>query len=146
VVPADKLLPFQGVNFNLLIHRIHDGANLPALGRSYTVVGFQGSHNDFTTTLYPAFDPTGNPLDLANCSMCHLNGSEQTLPLGKNQVTDPQGPISPVQAITSACTGCHADTPSAAHALANTDALGESCTVCHSTGAQFSVGSMHAQY
>jgi OmcA/MtrC family decaheme c-type cytochrome len=143
---ADKALPPQGINFNLLVHRIHTGENLAELGRNYTVVGFGGSHNDFSEVRYPAMSATGSTGDTRNCSICHSNGSEQTLPLGKNQATDPQGPINPVQAITSACTGCHADTPSAAHALANTDSLGESCTVCHRAGAQFSVGSMHAQY
>ena len=146
VVAADKALPNQGVNFNLLVHRIHTGENLAALGRNYTVVGFGGSHNDFGDVRYPAMSSTGSVGDTRNCSMCHSAGSEATLPLGKNAVVDPQGPISPVQPITSACTGCHADTPVAAHALANTDSLGESCTVCHKTGAQFSIGSVHAQY
>ena len=146
VVAADKALPNQGINFNLLVHRIHTGENLAALGRNYTVVGFGGSHNDFGDVRYPAMSSTGSVGDTRNCSMCHSAGSEATLPLGKNAVVDPQGPISPVQPITSACTGCHADTPGAAHALANTDSLGESCTVCHKTGAQFSIGSVHAQY
>lgn len=146
VVAADKALPNQGVNFNLLVHRIHTGDNLAALGRNYTVVGFGGSHNDFGDVRYPAMSSTGSVGDTRNCSVCHSAGSEATLPLGKNAVVDPQGPISPVQAITSACTGCHADTPVASHALANTDSLGESCTVCHKTGAQFSIGSVHAQY
>ena len=142
----DKAAPPQGVNFNLLVHRIHTGENLVALGRGYTVVGFGGTHNDFSDVQYPAMGPTGATGDTRNCSMCHTGGSEQALPLGRNSVVDPQGPISPVQAITSSCTGCHAATPSAAHALSNTSSLGESCTVCHKTGAQFSVGSVHAQY
>jgi OmcA/MtrC family decaheme c-type cytochrome len=146
VVLADRTLPNQGVNFNLLIHRIHTGDNLPALGRNYTVVGFGGSHNDFSDVRYPAMGPTGAVGDTRNCSMCHTGGSEANLPLGKNAVTDPQGPISPILPIASACTGCHADTPVAAHALSNTNSLGESCTVCHKTGAEFSIGSVHAQY
>jgi OmcA/MtrC family decaheme c-type cytochrome len=144
--PADKAQPPQGVNFNLLVHRIHTGDNLPALGRTYTVVGFGGSHNDFTDVRYPAMSPTGTPGDRRNCSMCHVNGSETNLPLGLNPTTDPQGPINPDPAITAACTGCHADKPSAAHAQAMTDSLGESCTVCHSSTSQFSVSSVHAQY
>jgi OmcA/MtrC family decaheme c-type cytochrome len=146
VVLSDRDLPPQGINFNLLVHRIHTGENLPALGRNYTVVGFGGTHNDFSDVRFPAMSSTGAPGDTRNCSVCHMAGSEANLPLGKNAVTDPQGPVSPVQAITSACTGCHADTPSASHALANTSSLGESCTVCHRTGAQFSIGSVHAQY
>ncbi|HVW87636.1 MAG TPA: hypothetical protein VHB50_23275, partial [Bryobacteraceae bacterium] len=144
--PADKALPPQGVNFNLLVHRIHTGDNLPALGSGYTVVGFGGSHNDFSDVRFPAMSPTGSPGDTRNCSMCHTGGSEQKLPLTMNPVTTPQGFINPAPPITAACTGCHADKPSSAHALANTDSLGESCTVCHSGNAQFSVGSVHAQY
>ena len=146
-VAADKLLPNQGINFNLLVHRIHTGENLLALGREYTVVGFGGSHNDFTDVRYPAMSSTGSAGDTRNCSVCHTGGSEANLPLGKNQILDPQGPINPVNAITGACTGCHADIPVAVHALSQTDPkLGESCTICHKTGAQFSIGSVHAQY
>ena len=147
VVAADKALPNQGINFNLLVHRIHTGENLKALGREYTVVGFGGSHNDFTEIRYPAMSPTGAAGDTRNCAMCHAAGSEQTLPYLKNNVVDPQGPVSPVAAITSACTGCHADIPVAAHALSQTDPkLGESCTICHKTGAEFGVAKVHAQY
>ena len=146
VVAADKAAPPQGINFNLLVHRIHNGINMQAFNRTYIVVGFGGSHNDFSNTLFPALSPTGAPLDLENCSMCHINSSEQNLPLGKNQVVDPQGPINPVQAIASACSGCHVDLPSASHFLANTTTLGESCTVCHSAGAAFAVDQVHAQY
>ena len=69
--------------------------------------------------------------------MCHVNGSEQNLPTGLNAVIDPQGPINPIQPVASACTGCHVTFPTASHALANTTTLGESCTVCHSSGAAF---------
>jgi OmcA/MtrC family decaheme c-type cytochrome len=144
---ADKAAPNQGVNFPILVHRIHTGENLPALGASYTVVGFGGSHNDFTDIRYPAMSSTGAVGDTRNCAMCHTGGSEAIMPIGKNQVTSPQAPVSPLGPITAACTGCHADTPSFAHALLQTDPkLGESCTICHKTGAEFSIGSVHAQY
>jgi hypothetical protein len=44
-----------------------------------------------------------------------------------NQGVDPQGWINPVSPISSK--------PEAAHFLANTDSLGESCAVCHAAGA-----------
>ena len=106
---ADKAVPAQGINFNLLVHRIHYGINMQASKRTYIVVGFGGSHNDFSDTLFPAMSPTGAATDTRNCSLCHVNNSEQNLPLGLNQVVDPQGPINPIQAIASACTGCHVD-------------------------------------
>jgi OmcA/MtrC family decaheme c-type cytochrome len=145
-VPADLAAPPQGINFNLLVHRIHYGINLQAFNRSYVVVGFGGSHNDFSSTLFPALSPTGAATDTRNCSMCHANGSEQNLPTGLNAVLDPQGPINPIQPVASACTGCHVQITTASHALANTTALGESCVVCHGSTAAFAVDQVHAQY
>jgi OmcA/MtrC family decaheme c-type cytochrome len=145
-VPADKAAPPQGINFNLLVHRIHDGVNVVlAGGKPYIVVGFGGSHNDFSGVLYPAMSPTGAALYLQNCSLCHVNGSEQNLPTGLNPVVDPQGFINPVQPVSSACSGCHVSQPEAAHFLANTNSLGESCVVCHGAGAQFAVDAVHTQ-
>jgi hypothetical protein len=87
--------------------------------------------------------PAGDAPYLQNCSLCHVNGSEQTLPVGLNAVVDPQGWINPAQATASACSGCHASKAEASHFLANTDSLGESCTVCHSAGAAFAVDASH---
>jgi OmcA/MtrC family decaheme c-type cytochrome len=147
--PADKALPPQGINFNLLVHRIHSGVNVTANGGNpYVVVGFGGSHNDFSDVLFPGMTPQGQPTNLANCSFCHVNGSEQSdlSFTGLNPVTDPQGLINPVQPMASACSGCHVDRASASHFLANTTALGESCAVCHGTGGAFTVSSVHAQF
>ena len=145
-VASDKAAPPQGINFNLLVHRIHDGVNVvPAGGSPYVVVGFGGSHNDFSDVLFPAMSPSGEATYLQNCSLCHANGSEQNLPIGLNQVTDPEGWINPVQAVGSACSGCHVSKPEASHFLANTTSLGEGCTVCHAAGAQFAVDAVHAQ-
>ena len=49
--------------------------------------------------------------------------SEQNLPVGLNAVTDPQGPINPIQATASACTGCHVKP-------VFTD-VGKNCADCH---------------
>ncbi len=147
-VAADKAAPPQGINFNLLVHRIHYGINMQASNRTYVVVGFGGSHNDFSGTLFPALSPTGTATDTENCSLCHINSSEQadvTLS-GFHAVTDPQGPINPIQPVSSACSGCHVDLPSASHFLSNTTVLGEACAVCHSSGAAYAVDAMHAQY
>jgi OmcA/MtrC family decaheme c-type cytochrome len=144
-VAADKAAPPEGINFNLMVHRIHTGENLPA-SRPYIIVGFGGSHNDFSDVRYPAMSPTGAAGDTRNCSMCHASGSEQTLPTGLTAVLDPQGPINPIQPVASVCTGCHVDITTASHALANTTILGESCTVCHGSGAAFAVDQVHAQY
>ncbi len=143
--PADRLLPPQAINFNLMVHRIHTGQNLPP-DRPYVVVGFGGSHNDFSHVRYSAMSPRGAPGDTSNCSKCHVSGSELKFPAGLNPVTDPQGPLSPVQPVTSACTGCHLPLSVLSHAVSNTTQFGESCEVCHGSGSAYAVDKVHAQY
>jgi OmcA/MtrC family decaheme c-type cytochrome len=145
-VPAILNGPAQSLNFNFMVHRIHSGVNLAADGASYAMVSHNGRVVDFSGVLYPAMSPTGSTSYTQNCSICHVSGSEQNLPTGLNAVTNPQYWINPtVQPVSSACAGCHASKPEAAHFLANTDSLGESCSVCHAAGAQFAVDAVHTQ-
>jgi OmcA/MtrC family decaheme c-type cytochrome len=124
----------QGINFAMMIHKIHTGENLTT---DYTIYGFQGSKNNFNDVRFPG--------DRKDCAKCHVNES-QTPPIGASlAVTDPRGPINPVQPTTSACTGCHDDIATASHALSNTTQLGEACAVCHGSDGAFSVDSVHAQ-
>jgi OmcA/MtrC family decaheme c-type cytochrome len=143
--PAERTKPNQGINFNLLIHRIHTGENLTAAGKSYTIIGRNGSINDFTEVRFPPLSPQGSPGDTRNCAMCHANSS-QTTSGGLNDVLDPQGFINPVKPNSSACIGCHVTAAASSHALASTTSIGESCVVCHASGAAFSVDQAHAQY
>ncbi|MGP8243549.1 MAG: OmcA/MtrC family decaheme c-type cytochrome [Bryobacteraceae bacterium] len=157
-VVSQRSLPNQGVNFTMMIHKIHSGVNLAADGASYTIIGHGGSVNDFayaftsvpapitnTGVRFPAMGPSGAVYDTAECYMCHSGGSEAVLPVGKNPVTDPQGPINPAPTTTSACTACHVLASDYAHAKANTSAqFGEACTVCHATGAAYDATQVHA--
>jgi OmcA/MtrC family decaheme c-type cytochrome len=148
VIASYRTQPPQGINFNLLVHRLHDGVNAAADGTKnpYIIVGYGGSINNFSGILFPVMSPAGDATYMQNCAMCHVNSTEQNdLPLmgNLNQVTDPQGWINPVGPISSACSGCHVSKDEAAHFLANTDSLGESCSVCHSAGAQFAVDAEH---
>lgn len=148
-VASDKTAPAQGISFNFFIHRLHDGVNVVANGGSpLIVVGYGGSHNDFSGVLFPGMSPNGQATNLANCAFCHVNGSEQSdLALTNlNPVVDPAAPVTPMQSFGKACSGCHVDLPSYSHFLANTTTLGESCNVCHGTGGAFSVSSVHAQF
>jgi OmcA/MtrC family decaheme c-type cytochrome len=145
-VPADAAMPAQTINMAVMFHRLHDGVNVTANGgKPFIVVGHGGSHHDFSGILFPAMNGAGEATDLQNCSLCHVNGSEQNLPTGLNQVVDPQGWINPIQPVSSACSGCHVSKSESSHFLANSTSLGESCTVCHAAGAQFAVDAVHAQ-
>ena len=140
--PAIASAPPQAINFALMIHKIHTGANLTS---DYTIVGFGGSTNTFNDVLFPVMGPTGATRDTAQCYMCHANGSEANFPIGLHAVTDPQGLLNPTPATTSACLACHLKPSDMAHAQSNTDPkFGESCDVCHGSGAAFDVTSVHA--
>jgi OmcA/MtrC family decaheme c-type cytochrome len=145
-VPADKAQPPQAINFAMMVHKIHTGEKMSSeFNTNYTIVGFGGSHNDFSEVRYPAMGPTGTVGDTAKCYMCHVGGSEATFPIGLNAVADTQGLLNPAPATTSACTACHQNKSALAHAVSNTDPkFGESCDVCHATGAQFDVDKVHA--
>jgi OmcA/MtrC family decaheme c-type cytochrome len=144
--PADKAAPPQSIAFPLLVHRVHFGQNMVALGGSYTVVGFNGSHNDFSTTRYSPMSPQGNPGDTRNCALCHVNDSAAIFPVGLNNVVNPQGWINPEAATSTACSGCHVTKDEASHFLSQTSSLGESCKVCHDPGRIADVNQVHAQY
>ncbi len=143
--PAIKNAPPQTINFSYLIHKIHNGATLAASGQPYVIIAFGANPIDFNHVNFPAFSPSGSIGDLRNCSMCHVNGSEENLPIGLNNVTTPQSPLNPTPATTAACTACHADKPTLSHAVANTTQFGESCSACHANGAAFAVDQVHAQ-
>ena len=143
--PADKNAPPQSVNFSLMIHKIHFGSQLADLGQPLIVVGFGGSHNDFSDVTFPAFSPGGAVGNVQSCDMCHVNGSEQNLPVGLNNVKTPNSILNPTPATTAACTACHATKDTLSHAVANTTQFGESCTACHGPNAEFAPDKVHAQ-
>ena len=146
VVAADKLLPPQGINFAMMVHKIHTGEKLASdFKQSYIIVGNGGSHNDFSDVRYPAMTPTGGTGDTARCDMCHTGNSEAVFPVGLNNVADQQGLLNPAPATTSACTACHLNKSAFAHAVSQTDAkFGESCSACHAAGTTADVLKEHA--
>jgi OmcA/MtrC family decaheme c-type cytochrome len=133
VRPAAKG-PNQGINFAMMIHKIHRGDNLTT---DFTIFGFGGAPINFNDVRFPG--------DLRDCATCHVNGSEQLPIKATMNITDPRGPIPSVGATTSACTGCHDTISTASHALSNTTMLGEACATCHGPSADFSVDKVHAK-
>jgi OmcA/MtrC family decaheme c-type cytochrome len=144
--PADKNLPPQSINFALMVHKIHTGEKMATeFKTSYVIVGFGGTHNDFSEVRYPAMTLAGGVGNTATCDMCHINGSEGNFPIGKNPVQDLQGILVPAPATTSACTACHQQQSAVSHAQANTDPkFGESCDICHAAGKDFGIDKVHA--
>jgi len=143
---AERSKPAQAFNMALMIHKIHTGEELNLIGQEYSVIGNGGSYNPFNEVRYPVFTKTGAVGNRRECDMCHVNGSEGILPVGKNAVRDPQGRINPAPATTSACLSCHLSQEAAAHVQSNTDAkFGEACGVCHGPTADHSVARSHAQ-
>ena len=142
--PVDKVTPPQSVDFGYMVHHIHGGADIKAYtGASYIIVGYGGSHNDFSNVLYPVMNSTGSAANIGYCEMCHENGSEQNLPEGLNAMVDPQSTVNPMPRVTADCTACHAQASTLSHAQSNTSALGESCTVCHGPSGAYAVSIMH---
>lgn len=127
--------PPESVHFATMIHRIHSGAEQT---RKYSIFGFGSNEIDFSEVEFPG--------RLATCAGCHVNNS-QRLPLGENllPVNDPRGYNPKPGPEAAACTSCHASRAAAAHAVANTNAIGESCATCHGPNADFAVDKVHAQ-
>jgi hypothetical protein len=138
--PADQN-PVQGIDFPVLIHRLHTGAKAEAGGQMtpFVVWGFGGSPNDFSDVLYPGA--------LRDCGKCHVNAADfPPVPDTRIAVTNPRDYINPTPPNTAACTACHTAKDSSAHAAVMTDpTLGESCGVCHGQGADFAVDKVHAR-
>ena len=132
--PADY--PTESIHLKTMVHKIHTGENLET---QFTIIGFQGSVINFNDVTYPG--------DRRDCQKCHVDDSNQIpLPDGVLPSVAPRDYINPMQPTAAACLSCHTGKDAAAHALINTSStLGESCTVCHGQGAEFSIDQVHAR-
>jgi OmcA/MtrC family decaheme c-type cytochrome len=136
--PASALPP-EAIDLQILVHKIHTGANLT---NGYTVYGFGGSTNNFADVQFPG--------DRRDCVKCHV-GTSYTVPLpaGVQPAVTPRNYWTPTPPISAACLACHDDVSSAAHAFLNIATFGtlqtEACPVCHQEGADFAVTQVHAR-
>jgi OmcA/MtrC family decaheme c-type cytochrome len=120
----------QSVNYATQIHSIHRGENL---SKPYIL----GTTN---------YQKVRFPGDLRDCTTCHINNSYQVDNVGAVASVVTTGGFTPTTPpTTAACQGCHDDKATASHALANTTALGESCSTCHGIKGEFAVDSVHAR-
>ena len=126
--PDDPNQLASGVSFNLLIHRIHSG------------------YKNYADVRYPAMSPQGGPGDTRNCAMCHVNESQTDTGWNPRRARSAgfhqsgQADHLFMHRLPRHRAGV------IAHALSNTNSIGESCAVCHGPGRAFAVDKSHAQY
>jgi OmcA/MtrC family decaheme c-type cytochrome len=77
------------VDFKVLIHRLHTGAQLPSVqaGQEYQIIGFRQTVFNFSHGVWPQ--------DVRNCTSCHTSGAQSI-----NFKTAPSA---------AACSSCHDD-------------------------------------
>lgn len=129
--------PTESIDFALMVHRIHAGE---LQTRDYTIYGFGNTPHNYNHVALPSGES-----QLANCSICHVGGSENLPVKATLKAVDPRGLLNPTYKATGACLGCHTSVDAASHALINTSQLGESCAVCHGPNADFAVAKVHAR-
>jgi len=129
-------LPTESINFKTMIHKIHTGEELLT---DYTVIGRNGSVNNFNEVRYPG--------DRRNCLQCHAAGTYD-LPLPETTISQkaPRDYINPLPPVSGACLSCHTKKSAAAHAsIMTSPILGESCDACHGQSSEASVEKVHAR-
>jgi OmcA/MtrC family decaheme c-type cytochrome len=129
------------VNFKVMIHKIHMGANLPSVqeGNPYYIIGYRNSVNDYSDVHFPQ--------DVRNCWNCHAGsatGTDLQYPAGKDYslTLTSQGDNWAQYPSQAACGSCHDAVDFSQHAGGQTD--DSNCSSCHSTsGVAGSIQSSH---
>jgi OmcA/MtrC family decaheme c-type cytochrome len=113
------------VDFKVMIHKIHRGANLPSVtaGKPYVIYGFRNTPHDYSDVHFPQ--------DIRNCVNCHV-GSATGAGLDYGLTETSQGDNWSLYATQAACGSCHDDVDFATHAGGQTD--NSNCDSCHATG------------
>jgi OmcA/MtrC family decaheme c-type cytochrome len=133
--PADAMPPTT-INFPVLIHSVHNGANATQL---FQIYGHGGTPVSFTDIVFPG--------DLSACQTCHLPGT-YGLPLVKGKqpttVTQAGKVVSTTLPDRSICTSCHDSQDALGHIELQTTSSGlETCAVCHGANSDFDVNTVH---
>ncbi|CAA0122580.1 Uncharacterised protein [Halioglobus japonicus] len=113
------------VDFKVMIHKIHRGADLPSveMGEPYVIYGFRNSPHDYSDVHFPQ--------DIRNCVNCHV-GSATGADLDYALTETSQGDNWSLYATAAACGSCHDDVDFSRHAGGQPD--DSNCDSCHSTG------------
>jgi OmcA/MtrC family decaheme c-type cytochrome len=145
----------RSIHLKVLVHRIHTGgrfgmAELSAI-RPFVVYGY-GQNARFR-------DRGGYPQDLADCRVCHLEGTwnVEAIPAGaaptvanesasvRHHDTELHAPDEATLApISAACLGCHANGHAVFHTARYGAASGkETCSSCHGAKGSYAVEKLH---
>lgn len=110
------------VDFKVMIHKIHRGANLPSVvaGGDYGIYGFSDTLHDYSELNLPQ--------DIRNCQICHAGSATHT---GTQTLTS-QGDNWAYYATRAACGSCHDDLDFSQHFGGQTN--DDNCMSCHSVG------------
>jgi OmcA/MtrC family decaheme c-type cytochrome len=117
------------VDFKVMIHKIHRGANLPSVvaGGDYSIWGFQDTEHDYSQTILP--------MDIRNCTACHDDTIAET-PDAANWENKPT---------KEACGSCHDDVNfvTGDNHPAGAQPDNSECAVCHKEGGLASIRGRH---
>lgn len=127
--------PGATMDFRTLAHRIHAGKEL---SRPYEVNGV------FLGTPYPVtYDTVGFPSfkgGVSECTKCHgANNNAWKEPAPRSHPLEP----TPVRTWAAVCSSCHDSAAAETHFFVQSYNGGESCSVCHGPGKEFSVELSH---
>ncbi|MCB1688437.1 MAG: OmcA/MtrC family decaheme c-type cytochrome [Halioglobus sp.] len=113
------------LDFKVMIHKIHRGANLPSveMGTPYVIYGRNNEPHDYSHVHFPQ--------DIRNCVNCHV-GSATGADLDYELTETSQGDNWSIYATQAACGSCHDAVDFSRHAGGQTD--DSNCDSCHSTG------------
>ena len=137
---ACAALPPQGVNFAYMIHNIHTGESQRSRTGTYVVIGNGGSVNRFQRRPLSFDEPDRRGRQYPNCHMCHVNTPSNCRCRQSQPGQQSAGPDDHDGTDHGGLHGCHGTPSAVSHAsLQTSGAYGESCDVCHGTGAEFDV-------
>mgnify|MGYP003668101342 FL=1 len=113
------------VDFKVMIHKIHRGADLPSveMGDPYVIYGFRNTPHDYSHVHFPQ--------DIRNCVNCHV-GSATGADIDYELTETSQGDNWSLYATAAACGSCHDDVDFSRHAGGQPD--DSNCDSCHSAG------------
>jgi OmcA/MtrC family decaheme c-type cytochrome len=108
------------VDFKVMVHKIHRGANLPSVqaGGEYVIYGFRDSEHDYSHIEFPQ--------DIRNCTNCHAG----TATGSEGQILTSEGDNWNEVPTQAACGSCHDDVDFDEHMGGLED--DSACLLCHS--------------